>query len=58
MMKENIGYPDYIEDDKLLDNEFKDVSIHAGSIMSMVSSKIYFYLGAFIYNNTRWGDNM
>lgn len=25
MMKENIGYPDYIEDDKLLDNEFKDV---------------------------------
>ena len=51
MMKENIGYPDYIEDDKLLDNEFKDVSIHAGSIM--VSSKIYYYLGAFIYKNTR-----
>ena len=53
MMKENIGYPDYIEDDKLLDNEFKDVSIHAGSIMSMVSSKIYYYLGAFIYKNTK-----
>lgn len=43
MMKENIGYPDYIEDDKLLDNEFKDVSIHAGSIMSMVFQNILLF---------------
>lgn len=27
MMVENIGFPDYIVDDKLLDEEYKDVSI-------------------------------
>ncbi|XP_068754462.1 endothelin-converting enzyme 1-like isoform X2 [Montipora capricornis] len=26
MMSENMGYPDYIQDDKLLDNEYKDVT--------------------------------
>ena len=30
MMSENMGYPDYIQDDKLLDNEYKDVSIYTG----------------------------
>lgn len=27
MMADNIGYPDYLVDDKLLDDEYKDVSI-------------------------------
>ena len=52
-MKENIGYPNYIEDDRLLDNEFKDVSIHVGSVISIASSKIYCYLGAFIYKSLK-----
>lgn len=57
-MKENIGYPNYIEDDRLLDNEFKDVSIHVGSVISIASSKIYYCLGAFIYKSFRWAGNM
>lgn len=57
-MKENIGYPNYIEDDRLLDDEFKDVSIHVGSVISIASSKIYYYLGAFIYKSFRWAGNM
>ena len=52
-MKENIGYPSYIDDDRLLDNEFKDVSIHVRSVISIASSKIYYYLGAFIYKSFR-----
>jgi len=28
MMVENIGFPDYLLDDKLLDDEYKDVSTY------------------------------
>ena len=30
MMVENIGFPDYLMDDKLLDDKYKDVSILKG----------------------------